>query len=256
MDDVAYLVRGVTGATDTVYSFVDTLFKIVLPSPRRLYSDTTTVGKPGMVEIPGDTAVVSGLDTSRIKLLTGLGDHYVNTRTHFFGTEGEIVFFSTRDTLEVASMMSFLIQSTGYFEEPQNEIVITEPNGGETLSVGDTVMVRWRSLGKTVQKSQVEVFISVSDTTPRVAEDSDWESITGNGSIANVDSMVWVPSSAHVGDQRWLRVCTDNRSVCDKTGWYFQVVGGGGSRIAGFKPEEKPIREEESRSGKRRLDFE
>lgn len=250
IDNVAYLVRGVPGVRDTVYSFVDTLLKIVLPSPRSIYSDTTTVGKPGMVKVPGDTTVVSDLDTNRIKLITGLGDHYVNTRTHFFGTEGRIVFFSTRDTLEVSSLMSFVVQSTGLLEEPENEIVITYPNGGQTVAVGDTVTVRWRSLGDDVKRAQVEVFISVTDTTPRVAEDADWESITGNGPIANADSMVWVPAVSHVGERRWLRVCTEDGSICDKTGWYFQVVGGGAPRLAGVKPEGKPMEGRKPRHAK------
>ncbi|MFQ6615477.1 MAG: hypothetical protein ACE5HZ_01740 [Fidelibacterota bacterium] len=242
-DGVAYLVRGVTGVPDTVYSFVDTLLKVVLPSPRSLYSDTTTVGKPGMVKQPGDTTVVSVLDSNRIKLITSLGDHFVNTRTHFLGTGGDVVFLSMRDTLEVASLMSFLIESTGLLEEPEDEIVITSPNGGETIVVGDTVVVRWRSLGDEVKQSQVEVFISVSDTaTPSVDVDADWASITGNGAIANVDSMAWVPTGDHVGSQRWLRVCTEDGSICDNSGWYFQVVGGSRLRLIGLKQEEKGLK--------------
>ncbi|MFQ6674106.1 MAG: hypothetical protein ACE5GH_04900, partial [Fidelibacterota bacterium] len=227
VDGMAYLVRSSAGAVDTVYSFVDTLLKVVLPSPGSLFADTTSSGIPGMVNQRGDTTVVSNIDTNKIALLTDLGDHYINTRTHFFGTEGDVVFFSMRDTLEVLSFMTFIVESTGLLEEAEDNIVLLYPNGGETLRVGNPVVVRWRSLGDEISKSGVLLSISVVDT-PDVQEESHWESIVGDSMVANVDSLVWTPGNEHIGDRRWLRVCNEDGSICDQSGWYFQVVPGGG----------------------------
>jgi len=246
IDDVAYLVRGVTGVTDTVYSFVDTLFKIVLPLPPVLYSIDDTTGIPGMTKIPGDTTVTSEIDTNTIALLTALGDHYINIRTQFNGSES-VVFFSMKDTLEIQSFMSFIMKSTGLLEEAEDEIVIEYPNGGETLTVGEETIIRWRSLGKEISNSKIEVFKSKSGS-PDVGEESDWSSIS-NGAIANVDSMLWTPSAT--SDSLWLRICDENGSICDKSGWFFTVTSGSNVLVSG-SGSNQPRLNKNSRKGKSR----
>jgi len=230
IEGVAYLIRGVQGSRDTVYSFVDTLLKIVLPTPEEYYGVGDPGGSPGMVKIPGDTVVVSEIDSNKITMLSSLGDHYINNMTRFYGTEGQAVFFSTRDTLEILSYISFTLQSTGMLEEAQDELVITYPNGNETLVQDSTIVIRWRSLGDEVSSQNVELFISHLEV-PDIAQDEDWESISG-GAISNADSMIWTPGAADVDDILWLKMCNEDGSLCDQSGWHFEITSSGGRMVS------------------------
>ena len=230
IEGVAYLIRGVQGSRDTVYSFVDTLLKIVLPTPEEFYGVGDPDGSPGMVKIPGDTVVVSEIDSNKITMLSSLGDHYINNMTRFYGTEGQAVFFSTRDTLEILSYISFTLQSTGMLEEAQDELVITYPNGNETLVQDSTIVIRWRSLGDEVSSQNVELFISHLEV-PDIAQDEDWESISG-GAISNADSMIWTPGAADVDDILWLKMCNEDGSLCDQSGWHFEITSSGGRMVS------------------------
>lgn len=218
-DNTAYLVAAFTDTTERVISYVDTFFQVLLPTPESYFTDTSTVGIPGAVEQVGDTIFFSELDSNNIFHLTDLGSHFVNNRTHFFGTDGKSVFFTLKDTLEIEAMISFTLESTGLLEKAKNEIVITYPNGGETFSIDDTVTIKWRSLGS-VKNSSVEVF-SATDTSS--GGPSEWTSISG-GSITNVDSLNWIPGSAY--DVIIFRVCSEDGSTCDESGSYSTVVFG------------------------------
>ena len=230
IEGVAYLIRGVPASRDTVYSFVDTLLKIVLPTPDEYYSQGDPGGSPGMVKTPGDTVVVSEIDSNKITMLSSLGDHYINNMTRFYGTEGEAVFFSTRDTLEILSYISFTLQSTGMLEEAQDELVITYPNGNESLVQDSTIVIRWRSLGDEVSGQNVELFISDLEE-PDIAQDEDWESISG-GAISNADSMIWTPGASDVDDILWLKICNEDGSLCDQSGWHFEITSSGGRMVS------------------------
>jgi hypothetical protein len=230
IEGVAYLIRGVPASRDTVYSFVDTLLKIVLPTPDEYYGQGDPGGSPGMVKTPGDTVVVSEIDSNKITMLSSLGDHYINNMTRFYGTEGEAVFFSTRDTLEILSYISFTLQSTGMLEEAQDELVITYPNGNESLVQDSTIVIRWRSLGDEVSGQNVELFISVLEV-PDIAQDEDWESISG-GAISNADSMIWTPGASDVDDILWLKICNEDGSLCDQSGWHFEITSSGGRMVS------------------------
>ncbi len=230
IEGVAYLIRGVPASRDTVYSFVDTLLKIVLPTPDEYYGQGDPGGSPGMVKTPGDTVVVSEIDSNKITMLSSLGDHYINNMTRFYGTEGEAVFFSTRDTLEILSYISFTLQSTGMLEEAQDELVITYPNGNESLVQDSTIVIRWRSLGDEVSGQNVELFISDLEE-PDIAQDEDWESISG-GAISNADSMIWTPGASDVDDILWLKICNEDGSLCDQSGWHFEITSSGGRLVS------------------------
>ena len=230
IEGVAYLIRGVPASRDTVYSFVDTLVKIVLPTPDEYYGQGDPGGSPGMVKTPGDTVVVSEIDSNKITMLSSLGDHYINNMTRFYGTEGAAVFFSTRDTLEILSYISFTLQSTGILEEAQDELVITYPNGNESLVQDSTIVIRWRSLGDEVSGQNVELFISDLEE-PDIAQDEDWESISG-GAISNADSMIWTPGASDVDDILWLKICNEDGSLCDQSGWHFEITSSGGRMVS------------------------
>ena len=114
VDGMKYLVWHKDGSeVDTVISYVDTLFRILLPSPLEYYSDTSTVGHPGQVLVPGVTGYSSMLDANRIFLLTDYGDRYVVPRFSFNQTGDQTVFFSKYDAIDIKSFITFRVLSTG-----------------------------------------------------------------------------------------------------------------------------------------------
>ena len=223
VDGTAYLVRGVPGKADTVISYVDTMFTIALPRPKAYYMDDSKVRLPKSVMTPGDTTVMSGLDSMKMYLLTDLGKHYVRPRTHFSGTLDQVpdvVQFSMKDTLSMKGFMVLQLQSDGLLGKADDELILTYPNGGETLSLGEEITIKWRSLGSTLESENILVSTSTSDT-PDISSDDIWTIIIG-GVIANVDSLNWTPSV--VADKLWLRVCNESRSICDRSLSSFKVV--------------------------------
>ena len=67
IDGIPYIVRSGGVGVDTVISYVDTLFKFILPDPNRLYTadDEDLLGFPeGMVAEPGKSSYSTGLDTN------------------------------------------------------------------------------------------------------------------------------------------------------------------------------------------------
>ena len=73
IDGMPYIIRSDGTGVDTVISYVDTLFKFILPFPDRLYTDedADSLGVPtGMVAEPGAETYASILDTNRLRLIT------------------------------------------------------------------------------------------------------------------------------------------------------------------------------------------
>ena len=136
IDGMRYLVKDSDSPKDTVISYVDTLFRILLPSPLEYYSDTSTVGHPGQVLVPGVTGYSSMLDANRIFLLTDYGDRYVVPRFSFNQTGDQTVFFSKYDAIDIKSFITFRLANTGVFGPKENDIVILKPNGFENLFAG------------------------------------------------------------------------------------------------------------------------
>lgn len=228
-DSLVYLVKVNSSPVDTVISYVDTLLKVVLPEPSALYPDSSTTGVPGSVLTPGQTTYISTMDTSKIQLLTNYGDHYVTTRFHLNGTDGNKVYLSLEDYIGINSALTFTIRSTGIMESAQKELVILYPNGGETLNINQTYVVRWKTFGK-ISK----VNLAYGTGSAAVADDeTPWTSIAT--AIANVDSFLWTPSSttgvgsltADQQDSVKLRITNSDGSVVDVSGWYFTLSNSG-----------------------------
>ncbi|SVE14288.1 uncharacterized protein METZ01_LOCUS467142, partial [marine metagenome] len=69
MDGLPYIVKFDGSGTDTVISYVDTLFKFIMPDPEQYYGENDTTGYPeGMVAVPGTGVYASTIDTSQIFL--------------------------------------------------------------------------------------------------------------------------------------------------------------------------------------------
>ena len=213
VDGMKYLVkRSLDSEVDTVISYVDTLFRILLPSPLEYYSDTSTVGHPGQVLVPGVTGYSSILDTSRIFLLTDYGDHYVVPRFSFNQTGDQSVFFSKYDAIDIRSFITFRVASSGVFGATENDIVILYPNGGENLVAGSDYMIRWKTYGSI---SNVDVHYAIGANP----SDDDWEDIEVN--IVNNDSLAWTPS--FIADSVRIKIKDSSSELNDISGWYFNV---------------------------------
>jgi hypothetical protein len=215
---------------DTVVSYVDTLFRILLPSPLEYYSDTSTVGHPGQVLVPGVTGYSSMLDANRIFLLTDYGDRYIVPRFSFNQTGDQTVFFSKYDAIDIKSFITFRLANTGVFGATENDIVILKPNGFENLFAGDDYTIRWRTYGAI---ETVDVFLVIGEKKLDVTDiDEDWKVIEEG--LENEDSFVWSHSSfidasgleSHDNVRIIIKDSDPDSEVYDVSGWYFSVSSG------------------------------
>ena len=154
VDGLVYLVKNSPGSgMDTVVSYIDTLTTIILPKPTRFYGTAPPVY--GSANTPGDTTHTSIISAENIRLLTDYGDHFVVPRFQLNGDT--LAFLSTSDNIDVTSTITFRISSTGMLEESTDEIVITFPNGGETLNKNTQYPIRWKTFG-TISNIGIEYF--------------------------------------------------------------------------------------------------
>ena len=230
VDGTAYLVRGVPGKADTVISYVDTMFTITLPKPKAYYAEASKIGLPMSVMTPGDTTVTTGLDSLKMYLLTDFGKHYVRPRTHFSGTllqVPDVVQFSMKDTISMKSFMVFQLQSDGLFEKAEDKLVITYPNGGETLYTGEEVTFKWRSLPDTsINNTDIHVYIDPTGENPEDAKE--WVEVSDDPKddgkpITNTGEFTHIFKTGEVYEKIWLMVCGPNKVGCDKSLSTFEV---------------------------------
>jgi len=227
VDGMKYLVWHKAGSeVDTVISYVDTLFRILLPSPLEYYSDTSTVGHPGQVLVPGVTGYSSMLDANRIFLLTDYGDHYVVPRFSFNQTGDQTVFFSKYDAIDIKSFITFRVSSE-IFKGTENEIEILYPNGGEDFVNGDNIKILWKTTGTTIDT------VNVLWAKGKNPIEDDWQTIKSE-LTPNEDFYDWlinVPlDSADIASGgalvRIKIIDSSEFTVKDISGWYFNVSSG------------------------------
>ena len=222
IDGLVYLVKNSPGSgMDTVVSYIDTLTTIILPKPTRFYGTAPPVY--GSASTPGDTTHTSIISAENIRLLTDFGDHFVVPRFRLNGDT--LAFLSISDNIDVTSTITFRISSTGMLEESTDEIVITYPNGGETLNKNTQYPIRWKTFG-TISNIGIEYFYPDS----LVVQTGDGEIemvptikiVTIISDTANVDSFLWIPNVPR--DSVRLRVTDVNSTVSDTSGWFFKIV--------------------------------
>ena len=238
IDGMPYIIRSDGTGVDTVISYVDTLFKFILPFPDRLYTDedADSLGVPtGMVAEPGTATYASILDTSRLRLITDYGDHYVLPRFHLEGTDGQMVFISINDYLEVGSFITFRVSSTGMFAPANSELLITDPNGGETLYTDQIYTIEWRTFGDI---ANVNLHYSI-DPDSNISSKNEWHWAGDNGgliveNIPNDGTYDWDISGLDSTDFLRIRITsvekvvlnleTDKNEIArDINGWYLKV---------------------------------
>ena len=113
-----------------------------------------------MVAVPGTGVYASTIDTSQIFLLTDYGSLYTMPRFHLPGTDSVGVILSVEDYLEISSFITFRLSSSGAFGEINPELLITYPNGGQTLYNDQTYEILWNVGGKSEEK--VDLYYSIT----------------------------------------------------------------------------------------------
>ena len=222
IDGLVYLVKNSPGSgMDTVVSYIDTLTTIILPKPTRFYGTAPPVY--GSANTPGDTTHTSIISAENIRLLTDYGDHFVVPRFQLNGDT--LAFLSTSDNIDVTSTITFRISSTGMLEESTDEIVITYPNGGETLTKDTPHVIRWKTFG-TISNIGIDYFYP--DTSLQLIGDGIFDTVatistmTISSDTANVDSFLWTTPDTVLYNIR-LRVTDMNSTVSDTSGWFFKI---------------------------------
>jgi hypothetical protein len=244
IEGIPYIVRSDGSGIDTVISYVDTLFKFILPSPNRLYTAEDTLGFPeGMVAEPGHSTYATGLDTNRVRLITDYGDHYVMPRFQINSTDSQMIFISINDYLEVGSFITFRVSSSGAFASANPELVIVKPNGGQTLYTDQVYDIQWRTYGEEI--SAVNIYYSTSsDTNISAMVEGYWTGVNGNiiaqdcTSVAGLNTYKWdlnvIPESDSVRiliestEEVVLDPKTDKYvKARDMNGWYLKIKNPG-----------------------------
>jgi len=242
IEGIPYIVRSNGSGIDTVISYVDTLFKFILPNPNRLYTeeDEDSLGFPeGMVAEPGNSSYLTGLDTNRVRLITDYGNHYVMPRFQINSTDSEMVFLSVNDYLEVGSFITFKVSSSGVFATANSELVIVYPNGGQTLFTNQKYNIQWRAYGDDI--SAVDIYYSTSsDSNLNAFAEGYWTGLNGGliaedvVSIAGLNSFEWDLTGFAENDSVRIRIVSNEKVVLDKeteqyvkardiNGWYIKT---------------------------------
>ena len=243
IDGIPYLVRSVGSGVDTLISYVDTLFKFILPDPGRLYTaeEEDSLGFPeGMVAEPGNSSFLTGLDTNRVRLITDYGDHYVMPRFQINSTDSSMIFLSKNDHLEVGSFVTFRVSSSGAFSSANSELVIVYPNGGQTLFTDQKYDIQWRVYGDGI--SSVDIYYSVSsDSNLNASAEGYWTGINGGviaqnvPTVSGLNSYEWDLTGFSESDSVRIRIVSDEKVVLDQktdeytkardiNGWYVKII--------------------------------
>ena len=222
VEGVNYLVKTKKPGMDILVSYVDTLFRVILPDPDSLYEETNSEGHKGQVAVPGITSYSSILDTGRIFLLTDYGLRYIVPRFSFNPTGDSERFFSRYDAIDIKSFITFRVASTGVLGETENDIVILYPNGGENFENDSDEMIRWKTYGSI---SNVDVYYA-KGANP--LEDN-WQRINLEEGIVNNASLAWpieIPLTVaedSSGALVRIKIEDSDSEVNDVSGWYFNV---------------------------------
>ena len=227
IDGLPYIVRSNGSGTDTIFSYVDTLFKFLLPDPISYYGENDSTGYPeGMVAVPGTGVYPSTIDTSKIFLLTDYGSHYTMPRFYLPGTGNTGVFMSVEDYLDISSFITFTLSSSGAFGSAKNELIMTYPNGGQTLYINETYDITWASYG--ASNETVDLYYSTEGDTNTYKQGycvftDNWTLIAGG--LDNLGSYEWDLSSSGLSntDSLRLKIIASNGQACDINGHYIKV---------------------------------
>jgi len=229
VNGVSYIVKSSMGS-DTIFSYVDTLLKIPLPEPRSLHTTSSSGVHAGQVREAGSIVYSSPLSKERVRLMTDPGQPYMAPRFFLEGSKGKKVYLTTGDYLDINSSVTFSLSSTGMGSPAPDELVVTYPNGGESLDKDTQFPIKWKTYGS-IAKVDLSYFFG---SNPDIKNDDGWIDISTE--IANVDSFLWIPSStsglSSPKDSLRIRVKSSDGKTRDMSGWYFSVIEKSGSIVS------------------------
>ncbi|MFL3024602.1 MAG: hypothetical protein ACJZ1P_01890 [Candidatus Neomarinimicrobiota bacterium] len=225
IDGMAYIVKSTGLGIDTVVSYVDTLLKIPLPNPISFYTTTSSNGHLGQVKEPGFIAYSSPISTSRIRLMTNPGQPFMAPRFSLFGSDSKKVYLTTSDYIDINSILTLKLSSSGMTSAAPDEITIKYPNGGENLNKDTPLTIKWKTFG-TVPNVNISYY---TGSNPNMELDDGWINIVEE--ITNSDSFAWTPSATEginsmeksLRDSIRLRVKSPDGKTVDMSGWYFTI---------------------------------
>ncbi len=227
IDGLPYIIKANDFGADTIFFYVDTLFKFTLPNPEAYYGENDTTGYPeGMVAIPGTGIYYSTVDTSQIFLLTDHGEHFTETRFYLPGTDGRGAFLSVEDYLDISSYITFTLSSGG-FGDAENELLLTYPNGGQRFSTSDTIAITWVSFGESDEK--IDLYYSTGGDTNTYKSSyclytENWTLIASD--LDNTLSYNWDLNSTSLSDTNSVRlkIIASNGEACDVNGHGITII--------------------------------
>jgi hypothetical protein len=238
IDGLPYIVKSSGSGIDTIFAYVDTLFKFLLPDPESYYGANDSSGYPeGMVAVPGSGVYTSTIDTSQIFLLTDYGSHYTMPRFYLPGTDSVGVFLSVEDYLDISSFITFTLSSSGAFGPAKNELVLTYPNGGQTFYTNESYEILWNSYSTSNQT--LDLYYSTGGDTntykPGYCVYPDNWTLIAEGLASyvvipgeppdTVRSYTWDMSASGLSDTDSLRIkiIASNGESCDINGHYIKI---------------------------------
>ena len=254
MEGLPYIVKDNGTGTDTIISYVDTLFQFGLPTPLEYFGeeevamdsiitpiiiggendtialdttgyDTTYIYYPeGMVKEQGISIdFPSTIDSSQLFLMTDPGPHFTMPRFGLPGTDGNGVYLTQKDSLNILSYLTLKLSSSIAFGVPQNELVLISPNGGEIFPVNNEILIEWETYGESTEI--VDLYYSVGSDSLRYKKKNcsftdGWIEIESG--IDNNKMYKWDISNIEIQDS--IRIKIISGTTCDINGHFFSII--------------------------------
>ena len=254
MDGLPYIIKNNGSGTDTIFSYVDTLFQFELPTPQEYFGedeiardsvivpvtvggdndstaldtvayDTTYIYFPeGMVKEQGISIdFPSTIDSSQLFLMTDPGSHFTMPRFFLPGTEGKGVYMTQEDSLNIISYLTLKLSSSIAFGVAENELVLTYPNGGQSFFSNENIEIKWETFGESSEI--VDLFYSVGQDSLRYKNkyctlSDDWVEIASG--IENTGTYELDLST--IGAQDSIRIKIISGTTCDINGHFFDIL--------------------------------
>ena len=253
VENLPYIIKNNGSGTDTIISYVDTLFQFILPTPQEYFGedevaldsiivpitaggendstaldtigyDTTFIYFPeGMVKEQGITLdFPSTIDSSQLFLMTDPGSHFTMPRFFLPGTEGKGVYLTQKDSLNILSYLTLKLSSSIAFGAAENELALTFPNGGQTLFSNESIEILWETYGESSEI--VDLFYSIGNDSLRFKKkycslSDGWVEIESG--VDNKGSYTLDLST--IGALDSVRIKIISGTACDVNGHFFNI---------------------------------
>jgi len=269
MEGLPYIIKNNGSGTDTIFSYVDTLFQFILPTPEEYFGENevvrdsiivpVTVGgdsdstvldtvaydttyfyfPEGMVKEQGISLdFPSTIDSSQLFLMTDPGSHFTMPRFFLPGTEGKGVYMTQEDSLNIISYLTLKLSSSIAFGVAENELVLTYPNGGQSFFSNENIEIQWETFGESSEI--VDLYYSIGQDSLRYKKkyctlSDDWIEIASG--IENTGTYSLDLST--IGAQDSIRIKIISGTTCDINGHFFDILSP--SRINNLKQKKTKV---------------